>query len=239
MLTATPQVDIAAARAPGNGALSELGSKAQLRQIGIPVSVGHVVGSPAAAAEAAGAVGYPVVVKAVSRTLLHKTEAGRMVFPVTTRAGAIAASKIAYDVARARPNVVLEGFLIEVFRPAKLEWILSLRVDPQIGALVMVGFDGILLELLGQVVFRLAPLNDADVDSLLSDGLVARALIGMRGDPPSDRESLKGAIRALFDDYASNTDFPAEIAEIKINPLIVTETGTLALDAMVLLRPGS
>jgi len=227
MLTAPSRVDIAAliaaAQGRGDTALSEPESKALLREIGIPVPVGQVVASSTAAAEAAATVGFPVVVKAVSRALTHKTDAGGM---------------IAERLARVRPDIVLDGFLIEAFQPAKLEWILSLRIDPQFGPLVMFGLGGIFVELLGQVSFRLAPLSETVIDGLLADRLVARALDGLRGDPPADRDSLKAAIRALSA-FGARSDIAAGIAEIEINPLIVTARGVVALDALVLLRPGS
>jgi acetyltransferase len=230
---------IAAAQARGDAALSEPESKALLREIGIPVTAGYAVVSAAAAAEAAQALGCPVVVKAVSRALTHKTEAGGIVFPVATPAEAAAAcSLIAERVARARPDIALDGFLIEAFQPAKLEWILSLRIDPQFGPLIMFGLGGIFVELLGQVAFRLAPLSEADIDGLLGDKLVARALDGLRGDPPADCDSLKAAIRTLST-FGAHSNIAADIAEIEINPLIATARGVVALDALVLLRSGS
>ncbi len=243
MLTPPPPADIAAliasARAQGHAALSEPESKSLLRELGIPVPAGLVIRSAASAVEAAEKVGCPVVVKAVSRVLTHKTDAGGIVLPVTTPADAAAACDlIAERVRRARPDIALDGFLIEAFRPAKLEWILSLRLDPAFGALVMFGLGGIFVELLGQVSFRLAPLSEPDIDGLLAETLVARALGGIRGDRPADRGRLKAAIRALSE-FGAHSDLATGIAEIEINPLIATEHGVVALDALILLRSGS
>ena len=230
---------IAAARERGDAALSEPDSKALLREIGIPVPAGQVVASPAAAAEAATAIGFPVVVKAVSPALTHKTDAGGIVFPVATPAdAAVACALITERVARTHPNIPLRGFLIEAFHPAKLEWILSLRMDAQFGPLIMFGLGGIFVELFEQVAFRLAPLSEVDIDTLLADRMVTRALSGLRGDPPADREGVAAAIRALSA-LCSREDIAANIAEIEINPLIATARGVVALDALVLLHPGS
>ena len=243
MLTSRSRLDIAAviaaARADGDAALSEPESKALLQEIGIPVPAGHVVTSAAAIPELAQTLDYPVVVKAVSRTLTHKTDVGGIVFPIATAADAVAACDLITErVRRARPDVVLDGFLVEAFQPAKFEFILSLRIDPQFGPLVMFGLGGIFVELLGQVSFRLAPLSEADIDSLLADNLVARVLTGLRGEPPADRDSLKGAIRALSA-FGAHRAIAAGISEIEINPLIATERGVVALDALVLLHSGS
>lgn len=230
---------IAAARQRGDTALSEPESKAMLREIGIPIPAGQVVASPEAAADASVTVGFPVVVKAVSRALTHKTDAGGIVFPVSTPAAAAAACGLIVErVARGRPEIVLDGFLIEAYQPAKVEWILSLRIDPQFGPIIMFGLGGIFVELLGTVAFRLVPLNETDIDNLLADRLVARALDGLRGDPPADRGSLKAAIRALSA-FGARRDVAEGISEIEINPLIATARGVVALDALVLLRPGS
>ena len=243
MLPLPPSVEIAEliapARAHGHAVLSEPESKAFLRAIGIPIPPSYVVTSAAAAAEAAGTIGCPVVVKAVSRALTHKTDAGGIVFPIETPAAAVTACDLITErVRRARPDIVLDGFLIEAFQTAKLEWILSLRIDQQFGPLVMFGLGGIFVELLGQVSFRLAPLSETDIAGLLADRVVARALDGLRGDPPADRDSLKAAIRALSA-FGARSDIAADIAEIEINPLIVTTRGVVALDAVVLLRSGS
>jgi succinyl-CoA synthetase beta subunit len=243
MLTSRSRLDIAAmiaaVRADGDAALSELESKALLHEIGIPVPAGHMVTSAAAIPEVAQTLNFPVVVKAVSRTLTHKTDIGGIVFPIETAAGAMAACELITErVRRARPEVVLDGFLVEAFQPAKFELILSLRIDPQFGPLVMLGLGGIFVELLGQVSFRLAPLSEPDIDSLLADKLVARVLNGLRGEPPADRDSLKGAIRALSA-FGTHPAIAAGISEIEINPLIATERGVVALDALVLLRSRS
>ena len=230
---------IAAARRRGDTALSEVESKALLREIGIPTPAGRSVASAAAAADAATAVGFPVAVKAVSRSLTHKTDAGGVIFPVMTAADAIAACGLIVErVAQARPDVALDGFLVEAYQPARVEWILSLRIDPLFGPIIMFGLGGIFVELLGQVAFRLVPLDETDIDILLANRLVARALDGLRGDPPADRDSLKAVIRALSA-FGTRRNIAESITEIEINPLIATARGVVALDALVLLRPGS
>jgi acetyltransferase len=157
---------------------------------------------------------------------------------MTAPDAAAACGLIVERVARARPDVALDGFLVEAYQPARVEWILSLRIDPQFGAVIMFGLGGIFVELLGQVAFRLAPLDETDIDFLLANRLVARALDGLRGDPPADRDSLKAVIRALSA-LSTRPDIIESIAEIEINPLIATARGAVALDALVLLRPGS
>ncbi len=240
MLTSSPSGDIAgliaAAKARGQAALSEPDSKALLRTLGIPVPPGRVVRSAAEAALAVNAIGPPVVVKAVSPALTHKTDSGGIVFPIETPAAAAAAcDTIQARVRSIRPDIVLDGFLIEAFRPAQSEWILGLRMDPQFGAVVMFGLGGIYVDLLRQVTFRLAPLREQDIEALLTEKPAMRILDGARGGKPVDRDALKATIRALSG-VAERSDIAAAISEIEINPLTVTEHGVLALDALVVLR---
>lgn len=224
------------ARATGVHTLSEPDSKSLLRLLDIPVPAGEVITDPRQAAAATDRIGAPVVVKAISAALTHKSEVGGIVFPVGSGGAAEAACKnIAARVKERRPGVALDGFLIEAYRPAQLEWILALRVDSNFGPVIMFGLGGVFVELLRQVTFRLAPLRDRDIEALLTENLATRALAGLRGAKATDRKALKRVIGALSD-LAGCEEIVATISDIEINPLTVTEHGVLALDALVVLR---
>ena len=219
----------------GRQTLSEPDAKALLKVLGIPVPQGIVVQDAAGAVSAAEAIGPPVAVKAVAFNLTHKSEAGGVICPVDTPAAAGAAcGRIAADVRRARPDIALEGFLVEAYRPAAPEWILGLRVDPQFGPAIMLGLGGVHVDILQEVSFRLAPLRERDIEDLLSECRATRILDGVRGRPPADRDALKAAIR-LLSNLAARPDIARSIAEIEINPLAINERGVLALDALVVL----
>jgi succinyl-CoA synthetase beta subunit len=227
---------IAAARTQRRAALTEPEAKAFLRAVGIPVPAGVVVASPAHAAAAFAEIGPPAVIKAVAHSLTHKSEAGAVLFPIDTgEAAAAACRQIAAAVGAHRPDIELEGFLIEAYRPAQPEWILALRNDPGFGPVVMFGLGGIYVDMLRQVSFRLAPLNDEDAHALIADKPAMRILDGARGKPPADRPALKDAIRRLSD-LALQPKLMREIADIEINPLTITHEGVLALDALIVLR---
>lgn len=119
-----PSADVAtlisAARAQRRNVLSEPEAKAFLHAHGIPVPPSRVVRTADEAPAAIEAIGPPVVVKAVAHQLSHKTEAGAVIFPVDSPAGAQAACRtIAARVAAYRQDIVLEGFLVEAYRPAQ------------------------------------------------------------------------------------------------------------------------
>lgn len=226
---------IAQATAQGRHVLSEPESKSLLTALEIPVPIGEVVSTSAEAAAAVDRIGAPAVVKAVSSVITHKSDIGGIVFPIDDGAAAAAACKsIAARVKQQRPDITLDGFLIEAYRPAQPEWILALRIDPGFGPTIMFGLGGIFVELLRQVSFRLAPLSEEDIEALLREVPSARILSGVRGAAPADRAGLIRAIRALSD-LAACDEIAAAISEIEINPLTVTEHGILALDALVVL----
>lgn len=226
---------IARATAQGRHVLSEPESKSLLTALEIPVPPGEVVATAAEAAAAVERIGAPVVVKAVSSAITHKSDLGGIALPIADGAAATAACKsIAARIKQRRPDIVLDGFLIEAYRPAQPEWILALRIDAGFGPVIMFGLGGIFVELLRQVSFRLAPLSDHDIEALLTEVPSAHILSGIRGAAPADRAGLMRAIRALSD-LAACDEIAASITEIEINPLTVTEHGVLALDALVVL----
>ena len=139
-------------------------------------------------------------------------------------------------VAAYRPDIVLEGFLVEAYRPAQPEWILALRNDPQFGPAIMFGLGGIYVETLRQVSFRLAPLRDEDIEALLSERPATALLSGARGGAPANRRAVVDVVRRLSD-LSQQPAIMRDVSEIEINPLAVTAEGALALDALIVLRP--
>jgi acetyltransferase len=224
------------ARTAGRHLLSEPESKAILHAHGISVPAGQLIHDAAEAGRAVEAVRPPVVVKAVAPELTHKSDVGAVIFPVDTPAAAEAACRtIAARVATHRPDIKLAGFLIEAYRPAQPEWILSLRNDPHFGPVIMFGLGGLFVETLRQVSFRLAPLRDADITALLSEQPATQLLAGARGRPPADRAALVNVLRCMSD-MSQLPEVVREVSEIEINPLVIGEHGVLALDALIVLR---
>jgi succinyl-CoA synthetase beta subunit len=227
---------VATARAQRRNVLTEPEAKAFLRAQGIAVPPGRVVRTAAEAPAVVDAIGAPVVVKAVAHQLTHKTEAGAVMFPIDSPAAAEAACRtIASRLAAYRPDIVLEGFLVEAYRPAQPEWILALRNDPYFGPVIMFGLGGIYVEILRQVSFRLAPLRSEDIEALLSERPATRLLSGVRGAAPRNCQAVADVLRRLSD-LSQQPTVMRELSEIELNPLAVTDTSALALDALIVLR---
>jgi succinyl-CoA synthetase beta subunit len=227
---------LAQRRAQRSVAMTEPEAKQFLGALNIPTPRAMLVSKPLDAFDAARDIGTPVAIKVVSREILHKTEAGGIICPVTTPEAAVeACDLIRKNVETRRPDAVIEGFLIEQYRSALLEWILSLKNDAQFGPFIMFGLGGIYVEVFKQTTFRLAPLRASDVDEFIAELPAARLLEGARGKPPLDRYALGQAIKSLSA-LAAVPELISQICEIEINPLTVENNGICALDAVITLN---
>jgi acetate---CoA ligase (ADP-forming) subunit beta len=208
--------------------LSEAESKALLARHGIPVPAEELVDSAAEAAAAAGHIGYPVVVKLCGRSIAHKTERGLVKLNLRDAAAVEAAATEL--LAAARPEDGNVGLLVGAMVSGARELIAGFVRDDEFGPCVMLGIGGIFAEALGDVAFRLAPLQPLDADELIDD-LSNQALLGaLRGEPPVDRAALAGIVRGL----AELGEGDERIRSIDLNPLIVSGGGVpMAVDALV------
>ncbi len=178
-------------------------------------------------------MGYPVVLKIVSPAIVHKTEAGGVIVGVSDVAGVragfdkIVASAKAYD-----GNARIEGVQVQQVLPTGAqEVIIGAVTDPSFGKLVAFGLGGVLLEVLKDITFRLAPATREDGLSIL-DGIAAAAMLkGVRGSEPVERDALASIIESVS---ALVTDFP-EISEVDLNPVFATARGATAVDVRILL----
>ncbi len=228
---------VRAALGAGRHTLTEPEAKTLFKSLGIPVPEGGVAASAAAAAGLAREIGPPVVAKVVSPDITHKTEAGGVVCPVATVEDAAEAYETILGRVRANcPEASIEGVLIEAFRPGGVECVVGVKRDEAFGLVVMFGLGGVFVEVLGEVAFRLAPLTDRDVETMLSETRGSRCLDGFRGQPAVDKAALAAVIKACAG-VASAPGIGEFIGTLEINPLAVSENGVVALDGLVTLRP--
>lgn len=182
--------------------------------------------------DAAARVGYPVALKAEAPDLVHKTEHGGVALHLETEA----ALRAAHDVLRARLSAHSGlRFLVQAMVKDGVEVILGGARVPGLGATVMFGLGGVLVELWKDVVFKLAPLARPEAEAML-DGIHGKPLLaGFRGQPPADRERL---IDILLRVSRLLADHP-EIAELDLNPIRVGPPGgvTAVVDARVRVAP--
>jgi acetyl-CoA synthetase len=211
-----------------SGMLNEVRSKQALHAFGLPIPAGTCV--PAhEAAEAARRLGFPVVVKAVSDTLAHKTEAGGVKLNLKT-AGEV-------QVAVAAMAHLSDRFLVEqMAADGVAEIIVGITRDAQFGLALTLGTGGILVELLQDTATLLLPASRGDIQGALQGLKTWPLLRGFRGKTPGDVKALVDAIAAI----AAYAEAHAGcLRELDVNPILVLPAGcgVLAVDALIHLLP--
>lgn len=199
--------------------------------ISVPTVPWKMTAGLADALEAARDFGYPVALKAVGQSLLHKSEKGAVVLNV---AGPDELERHWLGLSRLAPDV--EGVLIQKMVSSSRELIIGGKRDSSFGPVVLAGLGGIMVEVLKDVSMRLAPVRMAAARSMLRELSGARILGPFRGMPAAD---IEAASRVLVQLSLLMHRFP-EIAELDLNPVTLGDDGrgALALDARLLLRPG-
>jgi acyl-CoA synthetase (NDP forming) len=211
-------------------ALDEAQSKEVVRAYGIATPAEELVASPSDAVAAAERIGYPVVLKAVSAELTHKSELGAVALDLATSEQLAAAyARMAHDL-RGRH---LAGMLVCRQIRGGLELALGLNRDLEMGLVVMVGSGGVLLELVKDVAFCAPPVTPEKARDLLARLRVAKLLAGYRGAPAYDTDAVVDALVALGDLAADLADV---VQSIDINPFVALPQGGLALDAFIVLQ---
>ncbi len=203
--------------------LNEADAKARLAAFGIEVPPSQVVGTPDEALNAARSLGGAVALKALG--LAHKTEQRAL------RLGLSQASEI--RIAAEELLTLSDRLLVERFTDGIVaELIVGLHRDPELGLMLTLGSGGVLVELLGDSVTLLLPVNEAQVRSALAALRCAPLLTGHRGQPPADIDAAVAAIMHVAEFAIAHQ---ARLQELDINPLAVLERGhgALALDALI------
>jgi acyl-CoA synthetase (NDP forming) len=214
------------------GVIPEYRSKEILAAAGIRTPKGALARTIEDAQRIASDVGYPVVLKAQSADLSHKSDAGGVVLNVQNRdALTVAWDRLHSDLERAMPSLRLEGVLVEQMAARGVELIVGGQNDPQWGPVVLIGLGGVLAEALHDV--RLLP-PDLTLDAIVSElhQLKGAALLrGFRGSPAVD----VAAVAAIVQRVGRLMRSAPAIKEIDINPVVVYPVGkgALALDALI------
>ena len=219
-----------AVRAAGRTSLTAPEGKAVCDAYAIPVPQEGLAKTAAEAAKLATRIGYPVVLKIVSPQILHKTEAGGVLVGVKNAADV--RKGFAAIMARAKKHdrkAELVGVQVQQMVGGGQEVIVGAVTDPSFGKLVAFGLGGVLVEVMKDVTFRLAPASKEDALSMLDGIAAAEMLKGVRGSEPVNRAALATLIRNVSQLVA---DFP-EISEMDLNPVFATKKGAIAADVRI------
>ncbi len=224
-----------AVKAAGRTSLTAPEGKAVCDAYGIPVPQEALAHSGAEAGKLASAMGFPVVMKIVSPDILHKTEAGGVVVGVKSAAEAEAAyDRILGNAKNYKADAKIEGVQVQQMLLGGTEVIVGSITDGSFGKLVAFGLGGVLVEVLKDVTFRLAPATKEDALSML-DGIQAHEMLkGVRGGEPVNREALASVIVKVSQLVS---DFP-EIVELDLNPVFATKANAIAADVRIVVDFG-
>ncbi|MDE0031849.1 MAG: acetate--CoA ligase family protein [Deltaproteobacteria bacterium] len=216
--------------------LNEVDSKRLLREAGLPVVREEVATSREAVLEAARTVGYPVVLKAVSDGIPHKSDLGL----VTTGLADEAAAARAFDdmtaaLERLSPPPSDAALIVQPMIRDAVEFFMGVSRDPDFGPVLAFGLGGVLVEIFDDVAFRPLPLCDGDVNFMIAETRCRRLLGGVRGQPPRDVQALRECLTALGEFAWAERD---SIAEIDLNPVMSLPRGQgcLVVDALIIPR---
>jgi len=213
----------------GRKTLSEYESKDFLKSYGIPVTREILVHSREECVKAAHAIGYPLVLKGCSPSLSHKTEKGLVRVDVRSEQEAV----LAFDELATRMERNGKAILVQEMIKGTRELVAGMTRDPQFGPCVMFGLGGIYTEILKDIAFRVAPLEKQDAMDMTQEIKAHKILGAVRGMPAADLDLLCDILMKVGVIGMENE----LIQEIDINPLILSGSKPVAVDALVVLKP--
>jgi len=222
--TAVPAT--ATAGRPGR-TLTEPEAKDLLARYGIPVTRDILARTAGEAAEAAGAIGFPVVLKAVSAAIAHKSDHGLV------RVGVRTADEVRETFGHlqagvaAVPGAEFEGVLVCEQAGGGIEMVVGIATDEQFGPVVMAGIGGVAVEVYRDVAFRVPPFSRTEAHRMIGELRAGVLLLGHRGAPQADLEALVDVIMNVQRIAADGV-----VTELDVNPLLVRPDGAVALDAL-------
>lgn len=214
--------------------LGEHESRQLLQAYGIPNVLGDLAVSEDEAVEIAEQVGYPVVLKIAAESVLHKSDAGGIRLNLGNEHDLrVAFNNIIDHMTKSQPGIKIYGAMVEKMAGKGQEVIIGMRRDATFGPMMMFGMGGVLVEQLKDISFKVAPLSEQDIFSMIDVTIAGKLLRGYRGSDKGDIAAVVGAIGRLSQ---LALDFPA-IEEIEVNPLVVYPEGqgVLSLDSRAIL----
>lgn len=220
---------------PHQKIFGEVEAREVLALYGLPLVPGILAESKEQALQAAGQLGYPLVLKIASVDFLHKSDVKGIAVGLKNEADVGQAwDEIMQKAKQANPKAVIQGCMLEQMAKPGREVILGMKRDPNFGALMMFGLGGIFVELYQDVSFRVAPVTRADALEMINETRAGMLLNGFRDEPQAD---LDGIVDCLLRLSHLAADFPS-ITEMEINPLVVypKNKDVLVLDCRILLE---
>lgn len=227
---------IDAAMEDGRTVLSECEGMELLSAYGLPCVRSAVARTEDECLAALTRLRFPVAVKVRSPDIAHRTDVEGVMLGCRDAADVLEARRRVLDnAARNAPSAHLDGVALQEMVEGGVECLLGVVTDPQFGPMVAFGLGGVLVEVLGDVSLRVAPVDRSTARQMIAETLAARVLAGVRGQPPADLEAVVAALVAVG---RLANEWGGVVREVDINPLIATREGARVVDALVVLEAG-
>ncbi|HEY9204979.1 MAG TPA: acetate--CoA ligase family protein [Candidatus Methanoperedens sp.] len=211
--------------------LTEHETKKLLSKYGIPVTKESIAQSADEALAIALHIGAPVAMKISSPDIPHKSDVGGVVLNVKREYVITAYNTMISKIKKAMPDANIEGVLVQQMAPPGPEVIVGLKKDAQFGHALMFGLGGIFVEVYRDVTFRVVPVEKREALEMISEIKGYPVLKGIRGKKPVDIDAIARVLLSVSDMAEKEN-----IVELDINPLIVNESGAMAVDARALVE---
>ncbi len=214
---------------------NEYETKLLLQQFGINTSQELLVDTPSDVLAAGDSLGWPVVLKIVSADIEHKTEVGGVVVNVERQSAEAAATNMLNEVRRRRPQARIDGMLVAQSLQDGIEVIAGIVHDDCFGPVVVFGLGGVFVEVLKDLSFGLAPLDEIQANKMIDATRAGVLLEGFRGGVGADRAAL---VELLLNIGAFADRHRGHIQTMDLNPvlLMAPDQGAVVLDALLLTR---
>ena len=209
--------------------LTEFESKKLLQEIGISVPVQKLATSKDETISAAEEIGFPIVMKLMAEDVVHKSDTGAVKLNLKT----IEDVNKAYDDLMKIPSQKEKHISVQKMADEPItELIIGMTTDPQFGPALMFGIGGILVELLEDVSFRIAPITEYDAKEMITEIKGFPILDGYRGKPKADIKAIVNVLLTISDLVVKHE----EINEMDLNPVFIYEKGLICVDARIILK---
>ncbi len=209
--------------------LTEFESKELLREIGIPVTAQKLTTSKEETISAAEDIGFPVVLKLMAEDIVHKSDTGAVKLNLISKEDV----DKAYTELMQIPSQMEKKISVQKMADEPItELIIGMTTDPQFGPALMFGIGGILVELLEDVSFRIAPITEYDAKEMIHEIKGFPILDGYRGKPKADINAIIETLLIISDLVIEHE----EINEMDLNPVFIYENGLICVDARIILH---
>jgi acyl-CoA synthetase (NDP forming) len=210
--------------------LTEHEAKNLISKYGIPVTKENIAENEVEAFAIAMYIGAPVVMKISSPDISHKSDVEGVVLNVEMMDVRATYNNIISHIRKNLPDAKIEGVLVQAMAPPGHEVIVGLKEDAQFGHALMFGLGGIFVEVYKDVSFRVTPIDKKEAQRMISEIKGYQILRGIRGRKPADIDAIADVLVSVS--YLAEKE---NIIELDINPLMVNESGAVAVDARAIL----